>query len=211
MKLIIFVFTTFLAIQVCYGCVGGSGSQKSGSGYTTGSKETNDTTTLSSSGGSVNSNSMMNGRPGRITTTMNGRVTTIGANINIGATGSINPSNCGERPITNSPTRIVGGTEAINGDWGWQILLEYNGQFICGGSLINTEWIVTAAHCVYGKVSQPSLFTIKLGTHNRGTTNSWEVKRTGIIVVYHSQYLSSNQFANDIALIKMNVNYYFQI
>ena len=59
---------------------------------------------------------------------------------------NLNPSNCGQRPLARS-NKIVGGTQATAGDWGWQVLMFSNGVFICGGSLINSQWIVTAAHC----------------------------------------------------------------
>lgn len=40
---------------------------------------------------------------------------------------SINPPNCGERPL-KTRNKIVGGQEAVPGDWGWQIvLLNYGG------------------------------------------------------------------------------------
>ena len=60
-------------------------------------------------------------------------------------TVSLNPSNCGQRPFQH--VKIVGGTRATAGDWGWQVLMLSRGSFICGGSLINSQWIVTAAHC----------------------------------------------------------------
>ncbi|CAF1604944.1 unnamed protein product [Adineta ricciae] len=60
---------------------------------------------------------------------------------------------CGLRPLktrSDDTERIVGGTVSTRGDWPWQISMERNGKHICGGSLINDQWIVTAAHCVSG-------------------------------------------------------------
>ena len=59
---------------------------------------------------------------------------------------SINANNCGQRPLISNQTvsKIVGGVQALNGDWPWQIIMLYNGGFTCGGSLINSLWVVTA-------------------------------------------------------------------
>ncbi|KAG0428803.1 hypothetical protein HPB47_024235 [Ixodes persulcatus] len=44
--------------------------------------------------------------------------------------------------------QIVGGSDATPLEFPWQISLRISGQHICGGSIINKQHILTAAHCI---------------------------------------------------------------
>lgn len=55
-------------------------------------------------------------------------------------------SDCGLQLLSS---RIVGGTDASEGEWPWQVSLQVRGTHICGGTLISSQWIVSAAHCFY--------------------------------------------------------------
>jgi secreted trypsin-like serine protease len=48
--------------------------------------------------------------------------------------------------------KIVGGEETVPNEFPWQALIVVeianNEDKICGGSLINDQWILTAAHCL---------------------------------------------------------------
>ncbi|CAF0925706.1 unnamed protein product [Adineta ricciae] len=112
---------------------------------------------------------------------------------------------CGLRPLkarSDDTARIVGGTVSTRGDWPWQISMERNGKHICGGSLINDQWIVTAAHCVSGNTN-PSVYRIIFGVHDRLISDSWVISRTVQSVIVHPSYVASN-FKNDIALMKLS-------
>lgn len=55
---------------------------------------------------------------------------------------------CG-KPSLN--LKIVGGEGALVGNWPWQVSLELiENEAFCGGSLVNEQWVLTAAHCVLG-------------------------------------------------------------
>ena len=44
--------------------------------------------------------------------------------------------------------RIVGGQNAENNQFPYQISLRFNNYHICGGSIISKNYVITAAHCV---------------------------------------------------------------
>lgn len=50
-------------------------------------------------------------------------------------------------------SRIIGGYLATPGQLPYQVFLETelpSGSSWCGASIISADWVVTAAHCVYG-------------------------------------------------------------
>lgn len=52
---------------------------------------------------------------------------------------------CGQR----LSGRVVGGTETSVGKWPWQVSLQYGSTHICGGTIIDPQWVLTAAHCFF--------------------------------------------------------------
>ncbi|CAF0753036.1 unnamed protein product [Brachionus calyciflorus] len=117
---------------------------------------------------------------------------------------SINPPECGRRINENNKwqNRIIGGGPANPEDWGWQALIEYDGSFICGASLINKEWIVTAAHCITS-LYYLNRYLIRLGIHYRSNPESYSVEKKISGIIVHPKYNPTN-YHNDIALIKLS-------
>lgn len=61
---------------------------------------------------------------------------------------------CGKRPLFNkqSSYRIIGGRYTLPGEVPWQITVGPAGADVldyCGGSIIDENWVVTVAHCVF--------------------------------------------------------------
>ncbi|XP_067275434.1 zgc:100868 [Pseudorasbora parva] len=105
---------------------------------------------------------------------------------------------CG-KPRLN--TKIVGGQDAVAGTWPWQVSLQDSTGHFCGGSLINNQWVLTAAHC-FSSTSTSGL-TVKLGLLTQQDTSGNTVTRSVSEIKIHPYY-NETTHDNDITLLKLD-------
>uniref|UniRef100_A0AAV3B5I1 pancreatic elastase n=2 Tax=Pyxicephalus adspersus TaxID=30357 RepID=A0AAV3B5I1_PYXAD len=106
--------------------------------------------------------------------------------------------------FANDNERVVGGTDAVKNSWPWQVSLQYlSGGYwyhTCGGSLIRTNWVLTAAHCV----DNGATFRVSLGDHNIYQNDGTEQVISVSKVIYHSRWNSMNLGNGfDIAVLRL--------
>ncbi|UJR23919.1 hypothetical protein I4U23_026891 [Adineta vaga] len=94
--------------------------------------------------------------------------------------------------------RIVGGENAQAHSWPWVVSLRsvFKTHF-CGGTLLDDQWVLTAAHCL----PSPSGVTIHVGVHNE-THPSPHISAIATYII-HPDYIPPPQYVNDIALIRL--------
>lgn len=97
-------------------------------------------------------------------------------------------------------TKIVGGEAARSQSWGWAVSIRRratNAHF-CGGSIISSQHVLTAAHCVVGTTS------VSLRVYVGSITLSYTSQARDVSAIrVHSGY-NRETFVNDIAILKVS-------
>ncbi|XP_062431170.1 enteropeptidase [Rhea pennata] len=111
---------------------------------------------------------------------------------------------CGKRLVTqNSATRIVGGSDAKIGAWPWVVSLLYNLSPVCGASLVSDEWLVSAAHCVYGRHLKLSPWKAVLGLHDQLNRTYPSTVLQDIDQIIINPHYNKRTKDNDIAMMHL--------
>ena len=128
------------------------------------------------------------------------------------ASGDVNTKKiCGTTPVQPdvSGQKIVGGTEAVPYSWPWQIVLCVNSwigsscSLECGGSVIDNDWVSTAAHCVDGSEDQPSKFKVRAGVFVHSDNSETGEQYVTVAKIYKNPHYDHPIYAYDIALIQL--------
>ncbi|CAN8002993.1 unnamed protein product, partial [Ixodes pacificus] len=111
----------------------------------------------------------------------------------------------GAQSTTGGISQIVGGEMAAPLEFPWQISLRifnvtanYERGHTCGGSIINKQHVMTAAHCVEGRT--PPEFIVVVGDQNLQVQDPTEEK---IGITMHPLY-NSKTVTYDYAILKLN-------
>jgi len=103
-------------------------------------------------------------------------------------------------------TRIIGGTDTDPNDYPWTTALlfanisnGFNAQF-CGGTLIASRWVLTAAHCV-NDFSSPNEIEVAIGINDLNNINNAD-RKTVVNIFMHPNYDTNSQ-DSDIALLEL--------
>ncbi|XP_041494628.1 transmembrane protease serine 13 [Microtus oregoni] len=111
---------------------------------------------------------------------------------------SLQCSHCGLRAMTG---RIVGGAVTSESKWPWQVSLHFRTTHICGGTLIDAQWVLTAAHCFFATQEM----VLEGWKVYAGTSNLHQLPEAASIsqIIINGNY-TDKQDDYDIALMRLS-------
>lgn len=96
----------------------------------------------------------------------------------------------------DSDGKIVGGQIIDIASIPYFVSVEYKGGHLCGGSIINESWILSAAHCFNGDAPN---YTVRSGTSRKARNGKVHV----VEQIYAHPNYSTSYLDNDFLLLKL--------
>ncbi|XP_078712377.1 ovochymase-2-like [Lampetra fluviatilis] len=127
------------------------------------------------------------------------------------------PAKCGSRPFeefagigplpsapVNFVSRIVGGRNSEPGGQPWQVSLKRGSAHFCGGTIIDTRWVLTAAHCIPPRDRNfEKTLSVVVGEYDMETSDDEEQTLRVSRVIVHPKFRPLNPVNNDVALLEL--------
>jgi secreted trypsin-like serine protease len=118
---------------------------------------------------------------------------------------------CGSVPVILTPSRIVGGENAL--EYSWPMMASMRGidinYHLCGGSILSSSYILTAAHCVQYLSELSANITFVVGMTN--LSDQKQIRLNVDRVYVHPNYTGwQDGSRHDLALVHINPPLTFQ-
>ncbi|XP_053687895.1 transmembrane protease serine 9-like [Sabethes cyaneus] len=128
--------------------------------------------------------------------------------VTVSSEHKVQPS-CG-KVIANVRELIVNGRDTVEGKWPWHAAIFHrkgpSTEYVCGGTVISENFILTAAHCVMNAANgfplAPSRIIVRLGIHDLHEIHPSYVQQHKVGRIF--KFANFTRLVDDIAVIELN-------